>query len=243
MPDQPNYRILVVEDQPENGLFLVQLLQAIGFEVEQAENGQDAIVQFQQWQPHLIWMDMRMPILDGYEATRQIRAASSLDTAPKIIALTASAFEDEREAILTAGCDDLVCKPVTEAMLFETMSQHIGVRYLYEEPTAASPIQADQSSDLLTAAALQTAMQAMPSDWIERLQWAARVADEEQILQLLEQRALENLRFGGQHRIFGHQQKHFGSVLRPLHLTLAHVAPGDLVKRVGEAVGGLADAR
>ena len=189
MPDQPNYRILVVEDQPENGLFLVQLLQAIGFEVQQAENGQDAIVQFQQWQPHLIWMDMRMPILDGYEATRQIRAASSLDTAPKIIALTASAFEDEREAILKAGCDDLVCKPVTEAMLFETMSQHIGVRYLYEEPTAASvsPIQADQSSDLLAAAALQTAMQAMPSDWIERLQWAARVADEEQILQLLEQ--------------------------------------------------------
>jgi CheY-like chemotaxis protein len=168
---------------------LVQLLQSVGFEVEQAENGRDAIVQFQQWQPHLIWMDMRMPILDGYEATRQIRAASSLDTAPKIIALTASAFEDEREAILTAGCDDLVCKPVTEAMLFETMSQHIGVRYLYEEPAAAaaSPIQADQSSNLLTAAALQTAMQAMPSDLIERLQWAARVADEDQILQLLEQ--------------------------------------------------------
>ena len=137
-PDQPRYRVLVVEDQPENRLFLVQLLESVGFEVQQATNGQEAIAQFQEWHPDLIWMDMRMPVLDGYEATRQIRTSSAPATAPKIIALTASAFEDERAAILTAGCDDLFFKPATEAVLFEKMSQHIGVRYLYEEPAERS---------------------------------------------------------------------------------------------------------
>ena len=193
-PDQPRYRVLVVEDQPENRLFLVQLLESVGFEVQQATNGQEAIAQFQQWHPDLIWMDMRMPVLDGYEATRQIRTSSAPATAPKIIALTASAFEDERAAILTAGCDDLFFKPATEAVLFEKMSQHIGVRYLYEEPAERSEPQHQRvpSSPLpaaaaVTAATVKTALQAMPPDWIERLQWAARVADEEQILQLLEQ--------------------------------------------------------
>ena len=183
-PDQPRYRILVVEDQPENRLFLVQLLQSVGFEVQQAVNGKEAIAQFQQWHPDLIWMDMRMPILDGYEATRQIRNSSTSAISAKIIALTASAFEDERADILAAGCDDLVCKPVTEAVLFEVMAQQIGVRYLYEELTdgSESGTNTEQLGELLSAA-----VQGMPPDWIKQLQWAARTLDEDLILQLLEQ--------------------------------------------------------
>ena len=183
-PDQPRHRILVVEDQPENRLFLVQLLQSVGFEVQQAVNGKEAIAQFQQWHPDLIWMDMRMPILDGYEATRQIRNSSTSAISAKIIALTASAVEDERADILAAGCDDLVCKPVTEALLFEVMAQQIGVRYLYEEPTdgSESGTNTEQLGELLSAA-----VQGMPPDWIKQLQWAARTLDEDLILQLLEQ--------------------------------------------------------
>lgn len=188
--DQPNYRILVVEDQLENRLFLIQLLRSVGFDVQQATNGEEAIQQYQQWQPHLIWMDMRMPVVDGYAATRQIRALSALSqTPPKIIALTASAFEDERVAILTAGCDDLVCKPAIEAILFEKIAEHLGVCYRYEG-------QADHSTDPASvesvsgppSASLQAAsLQDVPAEWIDQLQWAARVGDEELILQLLDQ--------------------------------------------------------
>jgi two-component system sensor histidine kinase/response regulator len=72
-PNQPQYRILVVDDRPENRIPLSQLLQSVGFQVREAQNGQAALDLWQTWHPHLIWMDMRMPVLDGYEATQRIR--------------------------------------------------------------------------------------------------------------------------------------------------------------------------
>ena len=92
-PNQRSYRILIVEDVAENRLFLVQLLSSVGFEVREAENGQAAIAIWESWQPDLILMDMRMPVMDGYEATRQIKATlAGQKTA--IVALTASVFDN-----------------------------------------------------------------------------------------------------------------------------------------------------
>jgi PAS domain S-box-containing protein len=184
-PDQPHYRVLVVEDHLENRQFLVQLLEEIGFEVLQAEHGQEAIALWQQWHPQLIWMDMRMPVVDGYEATRRIRALSGPSTTPKIIALTASAFEDERAAVLAAGCDDLVRKPATEALLFEKMAEYLGVRYRYSE----EPDESDLSRMAVVSSAKlpATVLLGMPPDWLEQLQRAARIADEDLIYQLLDQ--------------------------------------------------------
>ncbi|NJO47843.1 MAG: response regulator [Oscillatoriales cyanobacterium RM2_1_1] len=111
---------------------------------------------WQQWQPHLIWMDMRMPVMDGYEATRMIRA-SPQGKSTVIIALTASAFEQDRGAVLAAGCNDFVRKPFRESIIFEKMAQYLGIRYRYaEEPeenhglTSAStrPSQDITTSDL-----------------------------------------------------------------------------------------------
>lgn len=196
--DQPRYRLLVVEDNPENRQFLVQFLQLIGFEVKAAQNGQEAVALWQQWQPHLIWMDMRMPIMDGYEATRQIRALSaSSHSTPKILALTASAFEDECTAILSAGCDDVVCKPATEATLLAKIAEHIGVTYSYEDNYEESPEPASESLELAALIAqpvaavssewLAEVLPLMPAEWIVQLQQAARIADEELIVQLIEQ--------------------------------------------------------
>ncbi len=189
---QPRYRLLVVEDNLENRQFLVQLLRSVGFDVEAAVNGEEAITLWQNWTPHLIWMDMRMPVLDGYAATQQIRMLeqqSSQDStdsgqlATKILALTASAFEDERAAILAAGCNDFVFKPITETLLFEKIAEYLGVRYLYQT-APVSPIPTEESSDDWP---IGPELQRMPSDWLAQLQFAARAADEDLILDLLDQ--------------------------------------------------------
>ncbi len=154
-PDQPEYRILVVEDRLENRLSLVRLLTTIGFAVQEAKNGQEAIALWSSWQPHLIWMDLRMPVMDGYEATRQIKAreqerremgngkknhrlpsvhVQSPVTNTTIIALTANAFEEDSRLALGAGCDDFVRKPFRQEEIFEKMAQYLGVRYMYKEP-------------------------------------------------------------------------------------------------------------
>jgi PAS domain S-box-containing protein len=132
-PDQPLYRILVVDDKWENRQLLVKLLVPIGFEVREAENGEEAIAQWQLWKPHLIWMDMRMPVMDGYSATQHIKATTQ-GQATAIIALTASALEEERSIILSSGCDDFVRKPFQTADIFSMLQKHIGVRYVYADP-------------------------------------------------------------------------------------------------------------
>ena len=75
-PDQPNYRILITEDKRENRRLLIELLTPLGFEVREAVNGQDAIAVWQEWLPDLIWMDIRMPVMNGFEATQRIKAAA-----------------------------------------------------------------------------------------------------------------------------------------------------------------------
>jgi PAS domain S-box-containing protein len=188
---QPIYRILVVEDNWANRQLLVDLLGLIGFEVRAAKNGQEAVDLWQLWQPHLIWMDIRMPVMDGYEATRQIRAriaeanSQPASTAnPVIIALTASAFEEDRVAILATGCDDFVRKPLAEHILMEKMAQYLDVQYRYEDALPGeSELPSTTKPDKLSAADLQI----MPAAWIEQLHRAAQIADEEMILQLIDQ--------------------------------------------------------
>ncbi|HSH05125.1 MAG TPA: ATP-binding protein [Anaerolineae bacterium] len=131
-PGQAPYRILVAEDKWENRVLLAQLLQTIGFQVREAVNGQQAVDLTTKWKPHLIFMDMRMPIMSGYEATMQIRNQAQ-DVI--IIALTASAFEQEREEILAAGCDDFITKPYQETYLLERIAHHLDLQYIYADDT------------------------------------------------------------------------------------------------------------
>jgi signal transduction histidine kinase/DNA-binding NarL/FixJ family response regulator len=134
-PDQPHYRILVVDDRWENRQLLLKLLAPLGFALQEASNGREAIEIWETWQPHLIWMDIRMPIMDGYTAIKHIKSRESqIETV--IIAMTASAWEDERAAVLATGCDGFLRKPFREADVFELMRQHLGVRYIYDEPVA-----------------------------------------------------------------------------------------------------------
>lgn len=129
---QEEIRILIVDDKEDNRELVRQLLEPTGFALRTANNGQQAIDSFIEWKPHLIWMDMRMPVLDGYQATQQIRALAGGDVV-KIVALTASAFEEERQKIIASGCDDMVRKPLAQASLFSVMGNLLNLRYRYAE--------------------------------------------------------------------------------------------------------------
>ena len=198
-PGQPRYRLLIVDDQPNNRRLLVKLFTPFGFEVREAANGQEAVTAWRAFAPHLIWMDLRMPGLDGYEATKQIRALengdgemgrwgdeemgeNSLPPHTVIIALTASSFEDERESVLAAGCDDFLRKPFREAEVFEMMQQRLGVRYVYEEADGR-----EAKSERLPAAEVLTsaALRALPADIYAELAQAVKVTDPGQVHQLL----------------------------------------------------------
>ncbi len=148
---QPAYRILVVEDRAENRELLVRLLTMVGFEVAMAEEGEAAVAQWQTWFPHLIWMDLQMPVMDGYVATRRIRdLEAQTPERPRtcIIALTASAFEETRTITLDQGFDDFVSKPFQESFLFSKMAQYLGVHYCYETVESSSGFLLVSEADL-----------------------------------------------------------------------------------------------
>jgi PAS domain S-box-containing protein len=188
-PNQPPYRLLLVEDLWESRQLLVELLQPLGFEIREAENGLEAIALWESWKPHLIWMDIRMPTMDGYKAIKAIREREQHQEASfaqrqktVIIALTASALADEKSAILKAGGDDFVRKPFEEASILEKIAEHLGVQYLYS--TDPDPI-AQPRPDNISPALLQEAILRMPNGWVAKLYKAATLADNELIFQLL----------------------------------------------------------
>ena len=130
-------RVLVAEDRDESRTLLVKLLQTVGIEVQAAVNGKEAVEIFEKWRPDFIWMDMRMPVMDGYKATRRIRAMELKSTKKNvpIVALTAHALEDEQELIMASGCTNVVKKPFHAQELFEMMQKHLGLKYVYEKET------------------------------------------------------------------------------------------------------------
>jgi CheY-like chemotaxis protein len=176
------YRLLVVEDREASRRLLVKLLRPLGFEVREATNGQEAVAVWEEWAPHLIWMDMRMPVMDGYQATRQIKALSKgVDTV--IVALTASAFDEDRAKVLTVGCDDFVRKPFREAEVFDVLTRHLGVRFVYEETGESQSTRKMDGPERLDAEALAK----LPAEWVTRLHEASIQADAEGIFELVGQ--------------------------------------------------------
>ncbi|WP_373534130.1 ATP-binding protein [Microcoleus sp.] len=177
-PGQLSYKILTVDDKYINRQLLIKLLSPLGFEVKEASNGQEAIAIWDEWEPHLIWMDMRMPVMDGYEATKYIKSTTK-GNATAIIALTASVLEEERAIVLSAGCDDFLRKPFVEHSIFETLAKHLGVKYIYAE--TISPVLDDTEKSPLTSEDLTC----MTQEWISQLYAAALEANTNLVLQVV----------------------------------------------------------
>ncbi len=177
-PGQPRYRILIAEDKWESQVLLAKLLEPIGFDVLKANNGQEALSLFEQEQIDLIFMDMRMPVMDGYETTRQIKAR---DRQMPVIALTASAFEHERAEILASGCDDFIRKPFYAPDIFERLARHLPIRFVYKDQTTEldpAVVENRLTLDMLVA---------LPGDQIARLHQVAMAAQADEMERVIEQ--------------------------------------------------------
>jgi PAS domain S-box-containing protein len=190
-PQQPHYQMLIVDDSDFNRQLLLKLLKPLGFEVQEASNGKEALEIWERSSPHLVWMDIRMPIMDGYEATKQIRKRedqkpSSQKKLPNsrtaIIALTASALNADKAAVIEAGCDDFIRKPFREEDIFNAVRRHLGVSFTYEEITATPEKKSPEPLALNTADLAD-----LPKDWLENLSQALVEGDLESITTLIEQ--------------------------------------------------------
>ncbi len=178
-PGQQRFRILIAEDRDSNRTLLMKMLEPLGLDVKGVRNGAECVATWESWEPHLIWMDMRMPVMDGYEATRRIKATAR-GQATVIIAITASAFESDRRLILTEGCDDFVRKPFIEDEIYEKLEKHLGLRLLVAEESAAAGGEAAPGASL---AAEDVAT--LPAEWRDAFRKATADADYARLLSML----------------------------------------------------------
>jgi CheY-like chemotaxis protein len=193
--------VLIADDLEDNRQLLAQLLAPVGFEIRLATNGAEAVQEFEEWQPQLILMDFRMPVMDGHEAIRRIRAMAGGD-AIKIIAVTASAMDENRLELMAIGANDFISKPFREGELFQKIHAHVGVEFVYaEHPTAAT----EQKLDDLSADCLAD----WPAGLIDPMREAAITADLDQLLAKIQDvvprdpriaRSLRNLAEGFQYK-------------------------------------------
>ncbi len=185
-PDQPMFNILIVEDDDYSRIVLRQLLEQVGFGVLEAKDGRQAVEMYKLNQPDLIWMDIRMPVMDGLEATKKIRALTTRNSQPAtrnpvIIALTASVFEEDKEKVLEAGCDDFVRKPFYEEEIFDKMAQYLEVRYIYGEQ------EKQDKARIVTRAITPSDLAGLTTDWIDRCLEAAKKGKSAEIFDLLKE--------------------------------------------------------
>jgi signal transduction histidine kinase/CheY-like chemotaxis protein len=172
-PGQPLYRLLIVDDRAINRELLVRMLAPLGFSLREATTGEEALALWESWAPHLIWMDMRLPGIDGYTLTRRIKATRR-GQATIIVALTASALEEDRAGVLAAGCDDYIRKPFRQEELLAALERHLHIHFLYEEAPEQPAL---PSAPTLPAAALSACLAALPAAARQPLYDAALLGD------------------------------------------------------------------
>ena len=187
VPGQPSYRLLVVDDNLESRLLLRKLLEPAGFTVLEAASGQEAIDLYRKEAPHLIWMDIRMPEMDGYETAGRIREAekervkeAGLKVPIPIIALTAGVMENRESSSLAGVFDDWVYKPFREKEIFDKIERYLRVRFIYK-PAALPAVQEDAPEN--GAGFPSPEMSVLPTEWLKEffrmLQtgWSGRLMD------------------------------------------------------------------
>lgn len=172
-------RVLVVDDHAENRTVLAHMLGRVGFVVEEARNGADAVERFGDCHPHLVLMDIRMPVMDGYEAARRIRALQG-GKETRIIAVSASILDDDRRAALAGGMDGFISKPLRESDVFDVVGPVLAISFDYAEDDTES------ITDAAGAAPSPEALRSLPAEMLASLRRAVLVADIAAMLEVIE---------------------------------------------------------
>jgi PAS domain S-box-containing protein len=175
------YRILIVDDVAESRELLTSLLDNAGFETIEASNGQEAVTLWKEKNPHLIIMDIRMPVMNGLEATSRIRGNEAGGNIP-IIAATASAFEEEKQTILDTGMNGYLRKPIQEKDLFDLVSHCLGIEYTYYSDEIREEAAIVKSSNTLPADEIKS----IPEDLRGQMAEACTSADLDTLLDIIE---------------------------------------------------------
>ncbi len=181
-PGRPEVRVLVVDDIAENRELLSQLLEPLGFKVRYAVNGLEGVAVFETYRPHIILMDLYMPKMDGYEATKRIRGTVG-GQETKVIAVTSSAFVEIQNDARAAGADDFISKPFRLTELLEKIQALINAEYEYADDAPAAATLAAAEAKGMTAETVA----ALPAEFLAKLRAAATDADPDQIVELLGQ--------------------------------------------------------
>ena len=135
-PGSGPFRILVVDDAQVNRVLLREMLLHVGFEVCEASHGAEALESFKRWSPHAVLMDMNMPVMDGYEATRRLKTTTAGRATP-IIAVTACALEDDELKVMATGVDAFLAKPFRAGELFHTLGECLDLHYIFAAETVS----------------------------------------------------------------------------------------------------------
>ena len=135
----PRRKVLLVDDEPAYRAMLADYLQPLGFEIDQAANGEEALARCAAFHPDVVLMDLNMPVMDGIAATRALRERSEGEEVV-IIAVSASAFDGDRDASLLAGCDGFLAKPIYLDALLSQLAAQLDLAWMRAEPRAASEL-------------------------------------------------------------------------------------------------------
>jgi signal transduction histidine kinase/CheY-like chemotaxis protein len=143
-------KVLVVDDRWQNSSVIVNLLEPVGFEVAEAENGQEGLAKAIAWQPDIIISDLAMPVMDGYEMIEQLRQSSEISPNVIVIVSSANVFESDRIKSLNAGANDFLPKPIQAQSLLQKLQQHLNLEWIYEQQLelAAKPKESSLNTDI-----------------------------------------------------------------------------------------------
>ncbi len=180
-PGSRKFRVLIADDRDDNRNLLAEMLARVGFKVRAVINGERAVQEFERWHPHLILMDTRMPVINGYEAIKMIRE-NKHGRDVKIISVTASAFSEDRARATAIGANDFLGKPFRAEVLFEKIKALLGVEYVYAD-VAPALTPSENTADPL----LMDKVAALPEALVGRLHASTLSADLDSMLKLIDQ--------------------------------------------------------
>jgi len=172
-------RVLVVDDNAHNRALLRAMLQPVGFDILEAADGREALEAVADWEPHAVLMDMRMPVMDGYEATRRLKSTAAGRNIP-IIAVTASAFDDSEKQVMRAGVDAYIRKPFRTKEIFEILGRFLGLEYIHDDKTSRGDNRGKESERITPEH-----LSALPGDLLEAMREALEEGDMTRLSELI----------------------------------------------------------